>query len=42
MRNLSVKRVLVTSGIRGIGAATAKRFLEEGSRVVVLDRYEPA
>jgi NAD(P)-dependent dehydrogenase (short-subunit alcohol dehydrogenase family) len=42
MRNLSVKRVLVTGGIRGIGVATAKRFLEEGSRVVVLDLYEPA
>jgi NADP-dependent 3-hydroxy acid dehydrogenase YdfG len=22
--------------------ATAKRFLEEGSRIVLLDRYEPA
>jgi NAD(P)-dependent dehydrogenase (short-subunit alcohol dehydrogenase family) len=42
MRSLSGKRVLVTDGARGIGAATAKRFLEEGSRVVVLDRYEPA
>jgi len=40
MRNLSGKRVLVTGGAKGIGAATAKRFLEEGSRVVVLDRYE--
>jgi 3alpha(or 20beta)-hydroxysteroid dehydrogenase len=42
MRNLSGKRVLVTGGTRGIGAATAKRFLEEGSRVILLDRYEPA
>ncbi len=42
MRNLSGKRVLVTGGARGIGAATAKRFLEEGSRVVVLDRDRPA
>jgi len=42
MRNLSIKRVVVTGGIRGIGVATAKRFLEEGSRVVVLDLCEPA
>lgn len=42
MRNLSGKRVLVTGGARGIGAATTKRFLEEGCRVVVLDRYAPA
>ena len=42
MRNLSGKRILVTDGARGIGAATANRFLQEGSRVVVLDRYEPA
>ena len=38
MRGLSNKRVLVTGGARGIGAATAARFLEEGARVVVLDR----
>jgi len=42
MRNLSGKRVLITGGARGIGAATSKRFLEEGSRVVVIDRYRPA
>jgi len=38
MRGLKDKRVLITGGARGIGAATATRFLEEGSRVVVLDR----
>jgi meso-butanediol dehydrogenase / (S,S)-butanediol dehydrogenase / diacetyl reductase len=38
MRGLSGKRVLVTGGASGIGAATAARFLEEGSTVCVLDR----
>jgi len=38
MRGLKQKRVLVTGGASGIGAATAARFLEEGSVVCVLDR----
>jgi meso-butanediol dehydrogenase / (S,S)-butanediol dehydrogenase / diacetyl reductase len=38
MRGLADKRVLITGGASGIGAATAARFLAEGSRVVVLDR----
>ena len=42
MRGLKNKRVLITGGARGIGAATAARFLEEGSRVVVLDRDDAA
>ena len=42
MRGLKDKRVLITGGAGGIGTATAKRFLEEGSRVVVLDYDEEA
>ena len=38
MRGLEHKRVLITGGASGIGAATAARFLEEGSAVCVLDR----
>jgi meso-butanediol dehydrogenase/(S,S)-butanediol dehydrogenase/diacetyl reductase len=40
MTGLNGKRVLVTGGASGIGAATARRFIDEGSRVVVLDRDE--
>ena len=42
MRGLKDKRVLITGGAGGIGTATAARFLEEGSRVVVLDRDDAA
>jgi meso-butanediol dehydrogenase / (S,S)-butanediol dehydrogenase / diacetyl reductase len=42
MRGLKDKRILITGGASGIGAATAARFLEEGSRVCVLDRDEKA
>jgi NAD(P)-dependent dehydrogenase (short-subunit alcohol dehydrogenase family) len=37
MRGLQNKRVLVTGGAGGIGAATARRFIQEGAHVVVLD-----
>jgi NAD(P)-dependent dehydrogenase (short-subunit alcohol dehydrogenase family) len=42
VRGLKDKRILITGGASGIGAATATRFLEEGSRVCVLDRDESA
>jgi NAD(P)-dependent dehydrogenase (short-subunit alcohol dehydrogenase family) len=42
MRGLKGKRVLVTGGASGIGAATAARFLEEESAVCVLDRDQEA
>src|ERR1700721_2574520 len=42
MNGVRDKRVLITGGASGIGAATAARFLEEGSRVCVLDRDEKA
>jgi meso-butanediol dehydrogenase / (S,S)-butanediol dehydrogenase / diacetyl reductase len=42
MRGLKDKRALITGGASGIGAATAARFLEEGSRVCILDRDDKA
>ncbi len=38
MKGLAEKRVLVTGGASGIGAAIVARFLDEGSRVAVIDR----
>jgi NAD(P)-dependent dehydrogenase (short-subunit alcohol dehydrogenase family) len=40
MTGLANKRVVITGGASGIGAATAARFLDEGSRVVLIDRDE--
>ena len=40
MKGLTNKRVVITGGASGIGAATVERFLEEGARVAVIDRDE--
>ncbi|MCD6135630.1 SDR family oxidoreductase [Candidatus Bipolaricaulota bacterium] len=42
MDGLENKRVLITGGAGGIGKATARRFLEEGSQVAILDRDQDA
>jgi NAD(P)-dependent dehydrogenase (short-subunit alcohol dehydrogenase family) len=42
MKGLKDKRVLITGGAGGIGAAAAKRFIGEGARVMVLDRDSAA
>jgi len=36
-KDLAGKRIMITGGARGIGLATALRFVDEGSQVVVLD-----
>ena len=37
MRGLTDKKVFVTGAASGIGRATARRFLEEGARLVLCD-----
>jgi NAD(P)-dependent dehydrogenase (short-subunit alcohol dehydrogenase family) len=41
VRGLRGKRVVITGGASGIGAAAVARFLEEDCRVLVLDRDAP-
>lgn len=36
-KKLKEKRVVITGGARGIGLATAQRFIEEGSRTIIFD-----
>ncbi len=38
--NLAGKRVIITGGSSGIGFATAKRFVDEGSKVVIFARNQ--
>jgi meso-butanediol dehydrogenase/(S,S)-butanediol dehydrogenase/diacetyl reductase len=42
MKGLAEKRVVITGGAGGIGTATAARFLEEGARVIIMDRDQEA
>jgi NAD(P)-dependent dehydrogenase (short-subunit alcohol dehydrogenase family) len=40
--DLKGQRVVITGGASGIGSATAKRFIDEGCKVVVLDSNQAA
>jgi len=41
-KDLEGKRVVITGGASGIGLATAKRFIDEGAKVVILDWNQEA
>ncbi len=42
MDRLRNKVAIVTGGAQGIGAATVRRFCEEGARVVIADVNRPS
>ena len=42
MDRLKGKRALITGGGSGIGLATARRFVEEGARIAITGRNQPA
>jgi meso-butanediol dehydrogenase/(S,S)-butanediol dehydrogenase/diacetyl reductase len=42
MKGLKDKRVVITGGAGGIGTSTAARFLEEGAKVIIMDKDEDA
>ncbi|VWB88109.1 short chain dehydrogenase/reductase [Burkholderia lata] len=42
MKGLAGKHVVVTGGASGIGQATARRFVDEGAKVIILDRNRAA
>lgn len=42
MKGLAGKHVVVTGGASGIGQATARRFVDEGANVIILDKNRAA